>query len=64
MEVRLDREAKELENQVTYLYKYEHPCHVKAQLTIHTAADLGEAVLLTAAGEILPRFNDSLANLR
>lgn len=64
MEARLDREAEELENQVTYLYKYEHRCHVRALLTIHTAADLAEAVQVTAAGEILPRFIDLLANLR
>ena len=62
MEVRLDREAEELENQVTYLYKYEHRRHVRAPLTIHTAGELAEAVLVMAAGEILPRFVDLLAN--
>ena len=64
MEVRLDREAQELENQVTYLYKYEHRCHVSTLLTTYTAADLAEAVLVTGAGEILPRFMDLLANSR
>ena len=62
MEVRLDREAEELEDQVTYLYKYEFRYHVRAPLTIHTAADLAEAVLVMAAGEILPRFMDFHAN--
>ena len=64
MEVRLDREAEELENQVTYLYKYELRCHVRTLLTIQAAADLAEAVLVMAAGEMLPSFMDLFANLR
>ena len=52
MEVRLDREAEELEDQVTYLYKYELRCSVRAPLTIYTAFELAEVVLVMVAGEV------------
>ena len=51
MEVRLDREAEELENQVTYLYKYELRCSVNASLTVQIAFELAVVVKAMVAGE-------------
>lgn len=51
MEVRLDREAEELEDQVTYLYKYELRCSVIASLTIQIAFEPAVVVLAMVAGE-------------
>ena len=62
MEVHLDREAEDRENQVTYLYKYEHGRGAKASLTIHTAFEVAVVVLVMVAGEALLSLMGSLAN--
>lgn len=62
MEVRLDREAKDLEDQVTYLYKYEHRYNANAPLTIQTAFEPAVVIRVTAAGEALPSIMGYLAN--
>ena len=50
MEVRLDREAEDLEDQVTYLYKYELRQNVSASLTGTLALDTVVATPVTVAG--------------
>lgn len=54
MEMRLDREAEDLEDQVTYLYKYELRCTVNTALTTKTAFEPAVAILVTVAGKALP----------
>ena len=51
MEVRLNREAEDLEDQVTYLYKYELRQNVSALLTGTLALDTVVATPATVAGE-------------
>lgn len=62
MEVHLDQEAEDREDQVTYLYKYEHRCGARASLTIQTAFEPAVVVLVLVAGEALLSFMGSLAN--
>lgn len=62
MEVRLDQEAEDLEDQVTYLYKYELRCDVNALLTIRIAFESAEVILVMVVGEALPSLLGSLAN--
>ena len=51
MEVRLDQEAEDLENQITYLYKYEQISSAKIVLRLIAAFDTDVAPPATAAGE-------------
>ena len=62
MEVRIDREAEDLEDQVTYLYKYELLYGVKAMLIVQTAFEPAAVVLVTAAGEVSLIIIGSLAD--
>ena len=62
MEVRINREAEDLEDQVTYLYKYELRGGVKAMLIVQTAFELAAVVLVTAAGEVSLILMGSLAD--
>ena len=59
MEVRLNGEAEDLEDQMTYLYKYELRCGSKAPLTIHTVFEPAAVVPVMEAGETLPSLMDS-----
>ncbi len=62
MEVRLDREAEDLEDQVTYLYKYDLRYSVNAPLTARIAFEPAVVILVMVAGEILPSLMGSLAD--
>lgn len=62
MEVRLDKGAEELEDQVTYLYKYELHCSVNAPLTMKIAFDLAVAVTVMVAREATTSLVYSFAN--
>lgn len=54
MEVRLNREAEDLEDQVTYLYKYELRHNDSASLTVPLALDTVVVTRVTVAGGALP----------
>ena len=62
MEVCLDQEAEDLEDQVTYLYKYELECGVNALLTMQIAFGLAVVTQVMVAGEDSPILLDSCAN--
>jgi hypothetical protein len=51
MEVRLDREAQDLGDQITYLYKYGQISTTKTELTTLTASDLAVVSPATVAGK-------------
>lgn len=53
MEVRLDQKAEDLEDQVTYLYKYELPCDVNVLLTRQLVFESAVVTLVMEAGEPL-----------
>ena len=54
MEVRLNREAEDLEDQVTYLYKYELRHNDSASLTVPLALDTVVVTPVTVAGGAIP----------
>ena len=54
MEVRLNREAEDLEDQVTYLYKYELRHNDIALLTVPLVLDTVVVTPVTVAGGELP----------
>lgn len=62
MEVRLNQEAEDLEDQMTYLYKYELHCGVHARLTVQIAFEPAVVILVMVAGEALPSLKGSLAD--
>ncbi len=62
MEVRLDREAEDLEDQVAYLYKYELRYSVNAPLTAQIAFEPAVVILVMVAGETLPSLMVIFAN--
>lgn len=62
MEVSLNQEAENLEDQVTYLYKYELQCNVNALLTMQLAFELAVVTQVMVAGENISSLLDSRAN--
>lgn len=54
MEVRIDRGAEDLEDQVLYLYKYELTCSMNAPLTREIAFKPAVVIVVMVAGEALP----------
>lgn len=62
MEVCLDQEAEHLEDQVTYLYKYELQCYVNPLLIMQIAFEPAVVTQVMVAGEDLPSLLDSRAN--
>ena len=69
MEVRLDREAQDLEDQITYLYKYGQSTSAKVELTKVAALDLAVASPAMVAGKtprclLVDKANSRLAALR
>lgn len=62
MEVCLDQEAEDLEDQITYLYKYELQCVVNALLTVQIALEPAVVTQVMAAGEDLTNPLSSRAN--
>ena len=69
MEVRLDREAQDLEDQITYLYKYGQITSAKVELTKVAAFNLAVASPAMVAGKtpcclLVDKANRSLAALR
>ena len=62
MEIRLDQKAEDLEDQVTYLYKYDLRCDVNTLLTRQIAFEPAVVTLVMVAGEPLPSLLGSLAN--
>lgn len=64
MEVRIDREAEDLEDQVVYLYRYELRRSVNATLTIQIAFEQAVVIPVMVAGEALPSFAGFVAYQR
>lgn len=62
MEVCLDREAEDLEDQVTYLYKYGLRRSDNAPLTIQIAIEPAVVILVMVAGGASQSLMDFLAN--
>ena len=62
MEVCLDREPENLEDQVTYLYKYEFRYSFRALLTIQIAFERVVVIRAMVAGETSTSLIGSLAN--